>query len=80
MMALITPNEMALTARITEAEIRDRIAREVMEQCGACDDTGKPHPGVKIKVTRGDGRTGGYAVVVTGPAPTRLTLAAISDL
>lgn len=73
-MKLITPSEIAFTASVTEAEIRERIALEVMESIGALDPDGKPLPGIRWTVNRGNGRAGGYTVLVTGPAPARLAL------
>lgn len=76
---LIRPETIAFEASITEDELRDRMAREVMESVGALDATGKPAPGVSAKVTRGQSRKGGYTIRVTGPAPARLLLPRNAD-
>lgn len=73
-MKMIAPQTIAFTAGVTEEEIRERMAFEVLEQIGALGEDGKPLPGVKWSVTRGSGRTGGYHINVTGPAPARLSL------
>lgn len=73
-MQLITPQSIAFTAQVTEDEIRERMALEVLEQIGALDEKGKPHPGIKYSVRRGSGRQGGYVIEVQGPAPARLAL------
>jgi hypothetical protein len=73
-MKLITPDTIAFTAEITEAEIKERLALEMLENIGALDEGGKPHPGIEAKVLRGTGRKGGYTIHVTGPAPKRLSL------
>jgi hypothetical protein len=73
-MKLIAPQSIAFTATVTEDEIRERMAMEVLEQIGALDDDGKPLPGIRWDVKRGTGRSGGYTIHVTGPAPVRLQL------
>lgn len=73
-MRLITPESISFLARITEEEIRQRMAYEVLEQIGALGENGKPLPGVRWTVTRGTGRAGGYEISVTGPAPVHLSL------
>lgn len=73
-MKLITPERIAFTASISEAELRDRMAREVMAQIGALGPDGKPLPGVEANVTRGASRVGGYVIHITGPVPARLLL------
>lgn len=73
-MQLIKPDTITFTARISEQELRDRITQEVLEQIGAIDQDGKPLQGVTAKVTRGDGRKGGYCITVSGPAPARISL------
>ncbi len=75
-MKLIQPDTINFTARITEDELRDRLAHEMLEHINALDADGKPHPGIQTKVIRGDGRKGGYQIIVTGPAPARLHLPA----
>jgi len=73
-MKLIKPDTINFTASVTEQQIKDRMAKEVMEQIGALTPDGQPAPGVTAKVTRGSGRKGGYTIVVSGPAPARLLL------
>lgn len=73
-MKMIAPQQIAFTATVTEEEIRERMTLEVLEQIGALDTNGKPLPGIKSTVHRGDGRKGGYVIQVTGPAPVRLQL------
>jgi hypothetical protein len=71
---LIKPDDITLTARISEDELRQRMATEVMQSVGALDETGKPLKGVQWTVHRGDGRAGGYTITVRGPMPARLLL------
>jgi hypothetical protein len=73
-MKLIAPQTIAFTARVTEEEIRERMALEVLDQIGGLDEAGKRLPGIQTSVRRGDGRQGGYTITVTGPAPARLSL------
>lgn len=73
-MKLITPDSVAFTAEISETEIKERLAAEMLEQIGALDSDGKPVHGVEVKVLRGSGRKGGYTIHATGPAPARLKL------
>lgn len=73
-MKLITPHTIAFTASVTEEELRDRMAMEVLEQIGGLGPDGKPLPGIKTEVRRGDSRKGGYTITVTGAAPARLAL------
>lgn len=74
-MKLIAPQEIAFTASVTEAEIRERMALEVLDQIGGLDEAGKPLPGIAWTVRRGTGKAAGYTIHVTGPAPVRLALA-----
>ena len=74
-MPLITPDTIAFTARMSEEELRKRMANELLAQLGGLGPDGKPLPGVRCKVTRGNGRAGGYTIDVTGPMPRRLHLA-----
>lgn len=71
---LLRPSEIRFTAKITEAELRQRLIDEVLESIGALSDDGKPAPGVTTTVRRGEGRSGGYTVEVSGPAPARVSL------
>lgn len=73
-MALIAPQSIAFKAEVSEEEIRERMAMEVLESIGALSDDGKPHPGVTWNVKRGTGRSGGYTIEITGPAPARVAL------
>lgn len=73
-MRIIAPQSIAFSAKVTEDEIRERMAYEVLEQIGALGENGKPLPGVCWTVTRGTGRGGGYVISVTGPAPVHLSL------
>ena len=71
-MTLITPDTISFSARVTEDELRKRMADEVLQSIGALDDAGKPLPGVKATVRRGTGRTGGYEIIVSGPTPVQI--------
>lgn len=71
-MKIIAPQSIAFTAKVSEEEIRERMALEVLEQIGALDESGKPLPGVKWKVLRGN--RGAYTIEVAGPAPVRVAL------
>lgn len=75
-MRMITPQSIAFTAAVTEAEIRERMAMEVLEQIGALDAAGKPLPGIRWTVNRGNGRAGGYTIHITGQMPARIALPA----
>lgn len=75
MVKLISPDAISFRATVTEDEIRQRMADEVLEQIGGIDAvTGKRLPGISVKVTRGDSRKGGYHIEVSGPAPARIFL------
>lgn len=74
MAKMIRPNTISFRASVTEQEIRDRMALEVLEQIGGLDTDGRPLPGIKATVRRGDGRAGGYTIDVTGPMPARILL------
>ncbi|WP_299558647.1 hypothetical protein [uncultured Sulfitobacter sp.] len=74
MPSLITPDTISFRAHVSEDELRERMAQEVLEQIGALNEDGKPAIGVEAKVRRGTGRTGGYTIEVTGPAPARIML------
>lgn len=73
-MTLIRPQSIAFTATVTEEELRKRMTDEVLESIGALQDDGTPAPGVHAHVKRGVGRSGGYVITVTGPAPVRVQL------
>lgn len=45
-MKIIKPQTIAFTASVTEDEIRERMAMEVLEQIGGLDGDGKPLPGI----------------------------------
>lgn len=74
MVKLISPDTISFKASVTEDEIRERMTMEVLEQIGGLDAAGKPHPGIKVKVNRGQTRAGGYTIEVSGPAPARIML------
>lgn len=74
MIKLIHPETISFRATVTEDEIRERMAQEVLSQIGALGPDDKPLQGVKVKVTRGPSRAGGYAIEVSGPAPARILL------
>ncbi|MBY5657136.1 MULTISPECIES: hypothetical protein [Rhizobium] len=71
---MIKPSTISFRAVVTEQEIRDRMATEVLEQIGGLDVDGKPLPGITVTVKRGDGRAGGYTIDISGPAPARIYL------
>jgi hypothetical protein len=71
---MIKPSTISFRAVVTEQEIRDRMATEVLEQIGGLDADGKPLPGITVTVKRGDGRGGGYTIDISGPAPARIYL------
>lgn len=74
MVKMIRPETISFKATVTEEEIRERMAVEVLEQIGGLDANGKKLPGVSVKVSRGASRAGGYSIEVTGPAPARILL------
>ncbi len=74
MAKLIRPETIAFRATVSEAEIRDRMAQEVLEQIGGLDADGKRLPGISVRVTRGQTRHAGYVIEVSGPMPARLFL------
>lgn len=74
MIRIIRPDTISFRATVTEAEIRERMAQEVLEQIGAIDADGKKLPGIAVTVRRGQSRAGGYTIDVTGPMPPRLLL------
>lgn len=74
MAKLIKPDTIAFSASVTEDEIRNRMAEEVLEQIGGLDADGKPLPGIHVKVLRGTSSKGGYTIHVSGPAPARILL------
>lgn len=74
MVKLISPETISFRATVTEEEIRQRMADEVLEQIGGLDPDGKRLPGISVKVNRGDSRKGGYHIEVSGPAPARIFL------
>lgn len=71
---LITPDTISFRAHIAEDELRQRMLDEVLEQIGGLDANGKRFPDLKVSVTRGAGRAGGYTIEVSGPAPARILL------
>lgn len=76
---LIRPNTISFRASVSENEIRERMALEVLEQIGGLGDDGKKLPGITVSVKRGTGRAGGYTVDVSGPAPARILLPGASS-
>lgn len=75
-MKLITPDTIAFNAQISEDELRERLAFEVLGQIDALDVDGKPLPGIEWKVLRGKGAKAGYTIEVKGPAPARIAMLA----
>lgn len=71
---LISPSTIAFRAFVSEEDLRRRIGDEVLEQIGGLDENGKCFPELKVSVTRGTGRAGGYTIDVSGPAPARIAL------
>lgn len=71
---LIRPETISFRASVTEDEIRDRMANEVLEQIGGLDEQGKKLTGISVNVKRGTGRSGGYTIDVSGPMPARILL------
>lgn len=71
---MISPDTISFRATVTEAEIRERMAQEVLEQIGGIGPDGKRQPGLVVRVNRGNGRGGGYTIDVAGPAPARIYL------
>lgn len=63
---LIRPETISFRATVTEDELRQRMAHEVLEQIGGLGPDGRRLPG--------DGRAGGYTIDVSGPAPARILL------
>lgn len=74
MVKLIRPETISFRAVVTEDQIRERMAQEVLEQIGGVDEEGKRLPGITIRVGRGNGRAGGYTIDVSGPMPARISL------
>ena len=74
MSKLIKPDTISFRASVTEDEIRERMANEVLEQIGGLDADGKKLPGITVRVNRGTGRAGGYTIDISGPAPARIFL------
>lgn len=71
---LIRPESISFRATVTEDQIRERMAQEVLEQINGLDAEGKRLPGIVVKVNRGQSRAGGYTIDVTGPMPARILL------
>jgi len=74
MARLISPTTIAFRAFVCEEDLRRRMGDEVLEQIGGIDENGKRYPDLKVSVTRGNGRAGGYTIEVSGPAPARILL------
>lgn len=79
MVKMIRPDAINFRATVTEDEIKQRLADEVLESVGGMGENGKPLPGVHAVVRRGSGRAGGYTIDVTGPMPVRLSLPRAGD-
>ncbi|QHW26621.1 hypothetical protein GYN07_20790 [Rhizobium leguminosarum bv. viciae 248] len=79
-MKMIKPDTISFRATVTEQEIRDRMALEVLEQIGGLDQDGKKLPGITVSVRRGEGRAGGYTIDISGPAPARIYLPKGGDM
>ena len=77
-MALITPDTISFTARISEDDLRRRMVKEVLAGINGLDENDKPVKGIVTKVTRGT--HGGYVIEVTGPAPARIFLPREGDI
>lgn len=71
-MKLIQPQTVRFVAKVTEDELKERLAAEVLDSIGALGPDGKPALGVTTTVRRGQGRAGGYTIEVSGPMPGRL--------
>ena len=74
MAKMIHPDTISFRATVTEDEIRERMAHEVLEQIGGIGPDGKRLPGIRTEVRRGTGRAGGYTIDVSGPMPARIYL------
>ena len=74
MAKMIHPDTISFRATVTEDEIRERMANEVLEQIGGIGPDGKRLPGIRAEVRRGTGRAGGYTIDVSGPMPARIYL------
>lgn len=73
-MKLITPDRISFSASISEEEVRERMALEVLEQIGGLTPDGKRRPELRVEVKRGESRKGGYTITVTGPMPVQMLL------
>lgn len=62
---LIDPNVVTHQGSISEDELRRRLVREAIEQAGWIGDGGLPIVGVTARITRGQGKAGGYTVQVS---------------
>jgi len=74
MIKIIKPDTISFRAHVTEDELRQRIADEVLDQIGGLDAEGRRLPGIQVKVLRGEGRKGGYTIDISGPMPARVML------
>ena len=79
MIKIIKPDTISFRARVTEEEIRARMALEVLDQIGGLDEDGKKLPGITVNVRRGEGRAGGYTIDISGPMPPRMLLPKAGD-
>lgn len=76
---LIRPEAISFRATVSEAEIRERMAQEVLDQIGGLDAEGNRRPGIVVTVKRGATRAGGYTIDVSGPMPARVFLPKASE-
>lgn len=64
-MKLIETHIITVEVKITERDLRDRLATELIQQAGFTDSNGKPFDGVTTSIQRGRGRGEGYVVRAT---------------
>lgn len=76
---LLRPHEICFRAQISEQDLRQRMADEVMQSIGALDENGKPLKGVQFDVRRCEGRSGGYTITVKGPMLVTAMIASRGD-
>ncbi len=70
----LMPKTIAFTSTITEAELRQRLVEEVLDNMGALNADGSTPEGITSKVSRGDSHKGGYIVEIIAPMAPRLLL------
>lgn len=64
-MRLIDPSIVTYSGRVTDAQLKDRLLAEAIEQAGCAGPDGKPLKGVSAVINRDGGRSGSGAWVVT---------------